>query len=130
MSSVFDPLDFGFVKLPMQHEGLCFYEYRCGDFCDGQIDRHRITLYLSQDGDFVTMWHGLFDPFVIGQALKDAVARVEGFDFHDAYNTPLFRGYIQTEDEAKVILKAIRFETFKASVLRLDEHQRLCCDRL
>ena len=73
---------------------------------------------------------GLFDPFVIGQALKYAVARVEGFDFHDAYNTPLFRGYIQTEDEAKVILKALRPEKFKPSVLRLDEHQRLCCDSL
>jgi hypothetical protein len=55
---------------------------------------------------------------------------VDGCDFRDAYNTDLFRGYIQTEDEARLILKALRFEKFKPSVLCLDEHQRLCCDSL
>lgn len=130
MISTFDPLDFGFVKLTLQNGSLCFYEYRCGDFCDGRIDRHRITVYLTQDGEFVTVWHGLFDPSVIDQTLWDAVARVDGFDFDDAYNTPLFRGYIETEDEARLILKALRFDKFKPSVLRLDEHERLCCDSL
>ena len=130
MAAPFDPLDFGFVKLTLQNGSLCFYEYRCGEFCDGRIDRHRITLYLSQDGEFVTVWHGLFDPFVLDQALRDAVASVEGFDFADAYNTPLFRGYIETEEEARLILKALRFDKFKPSVLRLDEHERLCCDSL
>lgn len=130
MTSKFDPLAFGFVKLPLEHGSLRFYEHHAGPFCDGTIDRHRITLYLTQDGDFVTVWHGLFDPFVVDQALQDAVASVCDFDFGDAYNTPLFRGYIETEEQAQVILKALRFEQFGPNVLRLDEDKRLCCDRL
>ena len=91
MTQAFNPPDFDFRKLDVQHGSLHFYEYRCGDFCDGKLDRHRITLYLTQDGDFVTIWHGLFDASLIDQALHDIMARIgqQIFDFAGCYTTPL-----------------------------------------
>lgn len=132
MTQAFNPLDFGFCKLDPQHGSLCFYELSCGDLCNGRIDRHRITMYLTQDGDFVTIWHGLFDASLIDQAFHDSMARIgqHHFDFGGSYNTPLFRGYITTQEEARVILKAIRFEGFRPSILRLDAENRICCDLL
>lgn len=131
MTQAFNPLDFAFCMLDAQHGSLRFYEYRAGPFCDGRIDRHRITLYLTQDGEFVTLWYGLFDPLLVDQTLRDAVAVLDDdFDFADAYNTSLFRGCITSEDEARIILNVLRLEKFAPSILRLDEHERLCCDRL
>ena len=122
MTSTFNPLDFGFDKLDLQHGSLRFYEYRSGDFCDGKLNRHRINLYLTQDGDFVTIWHGLFDAAFVDQAFHDLMKQIgqDDFDFAGSYNTGLFRGDITTEDEAKTILKAIRYDRFSPSILRID----------
>lgn len=130
--SKFNPLDFGFIKLDLQNGSLCFYEYRSGEFCDGKMDRHRINTYLTQDGDFVTVWHGIFDPAFIDQAIIDRVeeAGLKDFDFSASYNTPLLRAYIETKDQAKVILHSLRFERMLPSLIRIDEEGRLTCDRI
>lgn len=126
----FDPLDFGFVKLDLQNGSLCFYEYRSGEFCDGRIDRHRLNVYLTQDGSYVTIWHGLFDPALIDRRFHDCMEKVGGLDFGGCYNTDLLRGYIDTEDEAKVILKAIRYESFHPSAIRIDEKMGFVCGNI
>lgn len=132
MTPFFDPLKFHFVKLPLQNQSLCFYEYRCGPFCNGVMSPHRITTYLTQDGSFVTVWHGLFDPIFIGAELRAAFDKIGdgGRDLFDSYQTPLFRGHIETEAEARVIFKALRYEEMTASVLRLDGGGCVCCDPL
>ena len=128
----FDPLDFGFVKLSLQHGSLCFYEYRSGDFCNGKMDRHRINVYLTQDGDFVTVWHGIFDPAFIDQAYLDLLEKfgLGDFDFSANYNTPLLRAYIESKDQAEVILAALRFESLPPSIIHIDEERGIVCDRL
>jgi hypothetical protein len=132
MKNTFNPLDFGFDPLDLQHGSLRFYEYRSGDFCDGKMNPHRINLYLTQDGDFVTVWHGLFDTAFVGQAFHDLIEKIGlgDADFFATYHTPLLRGHIETRDEAKIILKALRFEHFRPSILRIDEDNRICCDSL
>lgn len=128
----FDPLDFGFVKLNLQNGSLCFYEYRSGDFCDGKMDRHRINVYLTQDGDFVTVWHGLFDPAFIDQKYFDLLEKfgLGDFNFSENYNTPLLRAYIENKDQAEVILASLRFERFLPSIIQIDEERGIVCARL
>jgi hypothetical protein len=93
MTNTFNPLDFGFDKLDLQHGSLRFYEYRSGDFCDGKVNPHRINVYLTQDGDFVTVWDGLFDTAFVSQAFHDLIGKVGlgDVDFFATYHTPLFR---------------------------------------
>lgn len=128
----FDPLEFGFVKLGLQNGSLCFYEYQSGDFCDGTMDRYRINVYLSQDGDFITVWHGLFDPAFIDQDHLDFLEKLGlgDFDFSANYDTPLLRAYIENNEQADVILKSLRFEKMLPSCIRIDNEQGLICDRL
>ena len=128
----FDPLEFGFVKLGLQNGSLCFYEYKSGDFCDGTMDRHRINIYLSQDGDFVTVWHGLFDPAFIDQTHLDLLDRLGlgDFDLSANYNTQLLRAYIEDNKQADTILKSLRFKKMLPSHIRFDEEQGIICDRL
>lgn len=132
MTQLFHPEDFNFLKLDLQLESLCFYEYCSGDFCDGKMDPHRINIYLTQDGEFITVWHGLFDPLFIDQSFYDLVknAGLEDFDFSASYNTSLFRGYIETKAQAEVILPALRLETFRPQFLRIDEKYGLTCESL
>lgn len=132
MKTPFNPLDFGFVKLGLQHGSLSFYEYRSGDFCDGTLKPHRLNLYLTQDGEFVTVWHGLFDAAFVDQAFHDLLKQVghRDFDFAGTYNVALFRGYIETQDEATLILKAVRYTGFSPSILRIDAENCICCDPL
>jgi hypothetical protein len=128
----FDPRNFGFKKLDLQNGSLCFYEYQSGEFCDGKMDPHRINTYLTQDGDFVTVWHGLFDPAFIDQAFLDLVekAGLEAFDFASSYNTQLLQAYIKTCEQAEIILKSLRYEKMLPSLLRIDEDNRITCDSL
>lgn len=132
MTQFFDPLKFGFVKLPLQNQSLCFYEYQSGSFVDGVLHAHRLNTYLTQDGSFVTVWHGLFDPAFISEELQSAFARIgDGVvNLHDSYQTQLFQGYIESEEDAQVILKALRFEKMTTSLLHLDDDGRVCCDPL
>ena len=128
----FSPLDFDFVKLNLQNGSLCFYEYRSGDFCDGQMDRNRINIYLTQDGDFVTVWHGLFDPAFIDQEYLEILEKcgIPDFDFFDSYNTPLLRAYIENKEQASVILRSLRLEKMLPSIIRTNEENGIVCDRL
>ena len=132
MAQKFDPLDFDFVKLDLQNGSLRFYEYRSGDFCDGKVDRHRINVYLTQDGDFVTIWHGLFDPALIDQAFHDLLAKsgLDGYEFASNYTEHLLRAFIETKDQAEIILKSLRYERRLPHVLRIDKDNRISCDLL
>ena len=68
----------------------------------------------------------------MGQAFHDLIEKVGlgDADFFATYHTPLFRGYIETEDEAKIILKALRSDRLRPSILRIDEDNQICCDSL
>lgn len=109
MSKKFDPQDFNFVPLNLRNGSLRFYEYRSGEFCDGKMDRHRLNVYLTQDGDFVTVWHGLFDPAFIDQSFLDLVtnAGLNEHDFAYGYNRQLLEAYIETHNQAEIILKSL-----------------------
>ncbi|MCP4124320.1 MAG: hypothetical protein GY751_21450 [Bacteroidetes bacterium] len=125
----FHPEDFRFKKLDLQHGNLCFYEFTSGDFCDGKLNPHRINVYLSKDNDFVTVWHGLFDPVFIDQRFHDLVkqAGLDDFDFYTQYHTSLLRAHIQNSDEAGVILNSLRYERYIPNMLTIDEENRIAC---
>ena len=128
----FNPQDFGFVKIDKAYKSLNFYEYNSGGFCDGTIDPHRLNVYLTQDGDFVTVWHGLFDPAFVDQAFHDLIERTdrEQFDLTANYHTQFFRGHIETKEQADVILASLRYEKMVPSVIYIHEDGYIACDAL
>ena len=132
MTSTFQPEDFNFAKLDLQNGSLCFYEYKSGSFCNGKVDPHRLNVYLTQDREFVTVWDGFFDPSFIGQEFLDLIARsgFSDFDFGEQYNTPLFRGFIETKEQAEIVLNALRIDKFRPSVLKIDEENHINCESL
>lgn len=132
MTQAFHPENFNFTKLSLQNGTLRFYEYKAGDFCTGKIDPHRLNVYLTQDGDFVTVWEGFFDPLFIGQEFLDLITKsgFSDFDFGEQYNTSLFRGYIETKEQADIILAALRIDKFRPSFLKIDEENRISCESL
>ena len=76
------------------------------------VDLTRINIYLSKDGSFVTIWNGLVEPMLAeGQFdIPDLPS------FQDIYFETLFRGYIEWNEEALVILKALRIDSGRHSV--------------
>ena len=62
--NLFDPIASGFVSLRSFEfpGGVAVYEYANHAVVDGTPDFLRINAYLSQDGDFVTVWRGLLEP--------------------------------------------------------------------
>jgi len=128
----FNPLDFGFIQVAKPFDTLHFYEYNSGDFCDGLVDPHRLNVYLTQDGDFVTVWHGLFDPTFIDQSFHDLLEKAgqPHFDFTANYHTQFFRGYIETKEQADVILHSLRYQNMVPSFIYIDEDQRIAFDGL
>jgi hypothetical protein len=64
--SPFDPTASGFVKLRSFEfpGGVAVYEYANDAIVDGNPEFLRINAYLSQDGDFVTVWRGAFGTLV------------------------------------------------------------------
>ena len=104
----FDPTDFGFVRLvDFKIAGqLDTYEYRNHAQVNGIVDVLRLNIYLCRDGDYVTIWTGLVEPmFAEG---KFNLSAMPDFDFHGTYNEGLFRGYIESADEATVVLRTLR----------------------
>ena len=61
----FDPTEHGFVYLPEHQPAseIRFYEYRNHHRADGFHDYYRSNVYLSQDGEFVTIWDGVLESF-------------------------------------------------------------------
>lgn len=120
----FEPCRHGFVLL-LNHQppgGPRFYERRNHSKADGTHDYHRLNVYLTQDGDFVTVWFGLLELWILAELFGD--------DDPPEYDEPLFRGYIESEEQAGLILKALRLETFSPQILKRDATRGVTCDLL
>ena len=111
--TAFDPTKFDFVRLQNFHfpGDVSVYEYKNHPVVDGKKDFLRINLYLSMDGSYVTIWHGLLEPIFTDAECENgrltSAAEPEDFDFAD-YNEDLFRGYIDSDEAAGYIFKALR----------------------
>ena len=114
----FAPEANGFIRLQNFQipVGIDVYELRNHGFVDGKVDVMRINIYLSKDGSFVTIWNGLVEPMLAeGQFdIPDLPS------FQDMYCETLFRGYMEWNEDALVILKALRIDGGRRS-----EPQRL-----
>ena len=131
MMSKFDPECFGFVRIDYAIGGLAFYEYRDHDVVDGRTDMMRLNIYMSRDRSFTCIWNGLLEPTFtqdMFELVSSSGERVV-FDFNHIYCEQLFRGYIETEEEAKVLLRAVRIDEAAKSlpqVLRGAPHDLRC----
>jgi len=124
-SDSFDPLLHGFVLLPAHRPAgdVCFYEYRNHAQADGVPDYHRLNLYLSQDGDYVTIWFGLLETAVLFELFGND-------NKPPVYDEPLFRGHIESAEQARHILRALRPGTWPSQILRRDPAQGVICEML
>jgi len=122
----FDPAAHGFVLLPDHRPpgGVRFFEFRNDACVDGTPDYRRLNLYLSQDGGFVTIWWGCLGSVAIGALFRD-----HGLAPAD-YDEPLFRGYIDSDEQARHILKALRPGGRLPQVLRVDSIRGIVCESL
>ena len=113
-SMTFDPIQFGFVLLrDFQIAGsVAVYEYMNHPDVDGTKDFLRLNVYLTLDGSYVTIWHGLLEPLFVEPEFTEgrlaSVARPANMDFMQSYTEYLFRGYIESTETAEHIFKALR----------------------
>ena len=129
----FAPEHHGFVRLvDFKIAGtIATYEYRNHAAVDGHADVLRLNIYLSRDGAFVTVWNGLVEPW-LAEGHFTLAARAMDLDFQQAYSQTLFRGYFDSNEDAAVILRALRLD---AAALALPQVLRgapndLQCQRL
>src|ERR1051325_7642074 len=105
----FDPTQFGFVQLKDFRiaDSVSAYEYQIHSAVDGTKDFLRLNLYLTLDGTYGTIWHGLLEPLFAEAEFADgrlaSVARPADMDFIHSYNEDLFRGDIDSEETAEHI---------------------------
>jgi len=131
--SAFDPKKFDFVKLKnfTYPGGVSVYEYKNHATVDGVPNFLRLNLYLSKDGDFVTIWFGLIEPLFTEARLK-SVKIPSCFDLGEQYTEGLFRGYIDSQEGATYILKALRVGTPKGytrpQILSANADNKLECN--
>jgi hypothetical protein len=110
----FDPTQFGFVQLQDFRiaDSVAVYEYKNHPAVDGRKDFLRLNLYLSLDGTYVTIWHGLLEPLFAEAEFADgrlaSVAKPASMEFIHSYNEDLFRGDIDSTETARHIFKALR----------------------
>ncbi|HXW26318.1 MAG TPA: hypothetical protein VEK73_16360 [Xanthobacteraceae bacterium] len=110
----FDPTQFGFVRLRDFRiaDSVPVYEYKNHPAVDGTKDFLRLNLYLTVDGTYVTIWHGLLEPLFAEAEFAEgrlaSVATPTNVDFMHSYNENLFRGYIDSAETAEHIFKALR----------------------
>ena len=127
----FDPTRHQFVKLrDFQFPGgVDVFEFRNHSTADGAHDFLRLNVYLSKDGDFVCIWHGLLEPAIAESLLMEA-ALPPDFDLFGTYNVDLFRGYLEADDIASVVLKSLRIggKEYSAQRLRVDARDGLTCE--
>jgi hypothetical protein len=113
------------------------YELQNHPIVDGRKDFLRLNVYLTKDHNYVTIWKGLLDllgteaEFESGQMAS--VKLPDDFDFH-SYNEDLFRGYIDSTETAKHILKALRIggdhTPSLPQALSAGHDRKLRCDRI
>ncbi len=130
--TAFDPTEWNFIELKgLAHEGYpARYEYRNNPIVDGTHDFLRINLYLSRDGDYVTIFNGLLEPSYVAGMLADRNIEIPSadFNFSDAYNEDLFRGHIDSKETAECIFKAIGLKKFvHPNVLTGDANGGFAC---
>jgi hypothetical protein len=110
----FDPTQFGFVQLRDFRiaDSVPVYEYKNHSAVDGRKDFLRLNLYLTLDGTYATIWHGLLEPLFAEAEFAEgrlaSVARPANMDFICSYNEDLFRGEIDSAETAEHIFKALR----------------------
>ena len=125
----FDPIASGFVKLRSFEfpGGVAVYEYANNAAVDGSPDFLRINAYLSKDGDFVTVWRGLLEP-LFAESRLGFVDLPDDFEFHENFTEELFRGYIESQEAARHVIKALRLDATPAQVLSTGTDGKLRCD--
>ena len=125
-SGPFDPALHGFVLLPGHRPtvDVSFYERRNHGCVDGKHDYRRLNLYLSQDGQFVTIWFGLLESILV-----EALFRDHGLEPVN-YDEMLFRGYIESGEQAVHILRAVRSDDMLPQTLRVDAAHGIVCASL
>jgi hypothetical protein len=136
----FDPAVFDFVQLSDFRMGgvVRAYEYRNHHTVDGDENFLRLNVYLSKDGEFVTIWYGLLEPLFTEAELKEGsltfAEKPDDLDvFLSSYNDDLFKGYIDSNETAERIFKALGLDTPRhalPSELRAGADNKLCCDPL
>ena len=111
--TAFDPTRFNFVQLEdFRFPGdVRVYEYKNHPAVDGGKDFLRMNLYMTVDKNYVTVWHGLLEPIAAEAECENgrlaSVVKPEDFDFSN-YTEDLFRGYIDSDEAARYIFKALR----------------------
>ncbi|MEK6232661.1 MAG: hypothetical protein N2A42_12500 [Luteolibacter sp.] len=120
----FDPLTHNFTLLPTHDPapGVKFYELKTHPSVTGETDHHRLNIYLSHDKDFVTIWWGALESTFLFSLFGD----IEPPD----YNEPLFRGYIETDQEASIILKSLHLTSYAPNKIEKTEDGKIICSLL
>ncbi len=137
----FDPTLFDFVRLRdfLIGGSVPVFEYRNHPAIDGGKNFLRLNVYLSRDGEYVTVWRGLLEPmFTEAELTEGQLALVDKPDdlsaFLRSYNETLFRGYIDSDDTAEHILQALRIQSSSQyplpQELRRGSDNKLSCDKL
>lgn len=125
----FDPTEHGFLKLDFTFPvEVAVFERDLEEIDQSTHDKMRLNCYLSQDGDFVTVWDGLIDAHMTGISL--GFGDDPTFDFSEQYEETLFRGYIANANEGAVILNALRLEQKTPNILTVPTKGRLECHLL
>src|SRR5262245_6892771 len=88
------------------------------------------------DKSYVTIWHGLLEPiFTEAECENGRLASIvmpEDFEF-SAYNEDLFRGYVDSDEAAGYIFKALRLgesQRYLPQMLSRGADNTLRCDLL
>jgi len=72
-------------------------------------DWKRLNYFLSRDNDYVTIWYGPLDINLASAAYEEEY----GFELtSEQHIDDRFKGYIRTNAEAEVILKALQLKPF------------------
>lgn len=73
-------------------------------------DWKRINVYLSQDGDYITIWTGPIDLI----AASFVYEKEYGFELSTEQHVEYyFRGYIRTREEGRIIWNALHLKNFR-----------------
>ncbi len=116
----FRPEDFGFFlhKESLYPPQVQFYELDHPDI-DKRIqdDWKRYNVFMSKDGEYVTIWVGVLDLHVASEAYK----REYGFELsyeqhHDLY----FKGHIRSKEAGEIIWDALGLKRYKPGYLGPD----------
>ena len=108
----FNPEDFGFF---LRTESLYPPEVAYYEYDHPSIDKNikkdwkRLNYFMSKDSDYVTLWYGPIDIILASSLYEEEFGFELSMEQHHEYH---FRGYIQTNQEAEVILKALKIKAF------------------